>query len=107
MGKVSWPNAGAGVDIGMSSKFSCVAEYDFGLNTRDPYGTDNTYAMPYDGYLNIGLRLHFTPEFSLEFDIRDLFENRTYLQNRGTAPQEQSVGWSRELKLTYIAAIRG
>jgi hypothetical protein len=104
--KVKWANAWAGIDIGISDRFSCVAEYDFGLNTRDPYGTDNAYALPYEGYCNLGIRLQCTPRFSIEFDARDIFENRTYLINQGATPVERRVGWSREIKVTYMAPIK-
>ena len=105
--KVKWPDAWAGIDLGISDRFSCVAEYDFGLNTRDPYGTDHSYALPYEGYCNLGIRLQCTPRFSLEFDARDIFENRTYLIDRGATPVERRVGWSREIKVTYMAPIKG
>jgi hypothetical protein len=109
--RVKWPNLGIGTDLGVSDKFSFVAEYDFGLSTRDPFDSasvrDDAYTLPYEGYLNVGLRIHFTPEFSLEFDARDLLQNRTYLINRGNGPVETRVGWSRELKVTFIAPIRG
>ncbi|MBN1130737.1 MAG: hypothetical protein JXA71_17240 [Chitinispirillaceae bacterium] len=105
--KVTWPDAWVGVDMGVSDKFSLVAEYDFGFNTRDPYGSRNAYALPYQGYCNLGIRLHFTPHFSLEIDARDVFENRAYLINRANNPRELPVGWSRELKVTYLAPIKG
>jgi hypothetical protein len=105
--RVKWPDLGAGIDLGVSDKFSFVAEYDFGFNTRDPSSSDDAYALPYEGYLNAGLRIHFTPEFSLELDARDLMQNRTYLVNRGNGPIETSVGWSRELKITFMAPIKG
>jgi hypothetical protein len=107
MRKSTWPNAGVGIDMGLSDKFSCVAEYDFGLTTRDPYGSNNSYALPSDGYLNVGLRIHFTPEFSLEFDARDVLENRMFLENLGGTPRERTVGWGRELKVTYMSPIKG
>ena len=102
--RVKWPNFGVGVDMGVSDKFSFVAEYDFGLNTRDPYGWNDAYELPFEGYLNTGLRIHFTPEFSLEIDARDLMQNRTYLDSLAF---EKRVGWSREIKVTFIAPIRG
>jgi hypothetical protein len=107
IGKVKWPDCGVGADLGAGDKFSIVAEYDFGLDTRDPSGSGDAYALPYEGYLNAGLRIYFTPEFSLEFDARDILQNRTCFVNRGDSSVETIVGWSRELKVTYMAPIKG
>jgi hypothetical protein len=106
IGRVKWPDAWAGVDMNIGDRFSFVAEYDLGLNTRDPYGSRNAFASPFDGYFNLGFRFYYTPEFSLEFDMRDVLENRSYYRNRGNTQEEVAVGWSREIKVTYTAAIR-
>jgi hypothetical protein len=102
--RVKWPNLGVGIDMGVSDKFSFVAEYDFGLNTRDPYGSNDSYTVPLEGYLNAGLRIHFTPEFSLEIDARDILQKRTFFDSLGI---ERRVGWSREIKVTFISPIQG
>ncbi|MBN2038206.1 MAG: hypothetical protein JW768_15805 [Chitinispirillaceae bacterium] len=106
IGRVKWPDAWVGMDMSISDRFAFVAEYDLGLNTRDPHGSRNPYASPFDGYFNVGFRFYCTPELSLEFDMRDVLENRTYLIPRGATTEEVSVGWSREIKVTYSAAIR-
>lgn len=93
--EVAWPNCIAGLDLGINEELSIVVEYDFGLNLRD--GTQKYYAQPGDGYLNAGLRWAFSPEFYLEFDTRDLLENRKNKLNH-------TLGWSREIKLLFFSA---
>ena len=105
--RVGWPDLCAGFDVGISENFSFVAEYDFGLNTRDPYRGNRAYAWPHDAYLHAGLRWNFTPSFALEFDARDIFENRTFLTGPADRPLERNVGWSREIKVVYCFPIRG
>jgi hypothetical protein len=90
---VNWPNLIAGIDIGIHEELAIVAEYDFGFNLTD--GNQKYYAEPSDGYLNAGLRWAFSPEFYIEFDARDLLENRKDDSGR-------ILGWSREIKLVFI-----
>jgi hypothetical protein len=106
IGRVKWPDAWAGFDVGLSRSFSFTAEYDFGLNTRDPYKGDNPYGRPQDGYLNAGIRWNFTQNFAVELDVRDILENRSYLTNQNDVHSERKLGWSRELKIVYMAPIR-
>jgi hypothetical protein len=104
--KVGWPDLWVGFDLGISRSFSFAVEYDFGLNTKDPYGGVHAYALPQDGYLNAGLRWNFTSNFAIEFDARDILENRMYLTNPYDPHSERKLGWSRELKVVYMAPIR-
>jgi hypothetical protein len=106
IGKVKWPDAWAGFDLGLSQSFSFVIEYDFGLNTRDPYRGENAYALPQDGYLNAGFRWNLTPNFAVELDARDMLENRRYLTDPDDVHSERRLGWSREIKIVYMAPIR-
>jgi hypothetical protein len=106
IGRVKWPDARAGFDLGLSRSFSCAIEYDFGLNTRDPYRGNNPYGRPQDGYLNAGIRWNFTQNFAVELDARDILENRSYLADINDPHSERKLGWSRELKIVYMAPIR-
>ena len=106
IGRVKWPDAWAGFDLGLSRSFSCVIEYDFGLNTRDPHRGNDAYARPWEGYLNAGVRWNFTQNFAVELDVRDALENRKYLAVPGDTQSERILGWSRELKIVYMAPIR-
>jgi hypothetical protein len=106
IGRVKWPDAWVGFDLGLSRSFSAVIEYDFGLNTRDPHRGDDAYARPWEGYLNAGVRWNFTQNFAVELDVRDVLENRKYLADFSAPNSERILGWSRELKIVYMAPIR-
>jgi hypothetical protein len=106
IGSVKWPDAWAGFDLGLSRSFSLTVEYDFGLTTQDPHGGRDAYARPWEGYLNAGVRWNFTQNFAVEFDARDILENRKYLAYPNDPRSERTLGWSRELKIVYMAPIR-
>lgn len=106
IGRVKWPDAWAGFDLGLTRSFSFVLEYDFGLNTRDPYRGQNAYALPQDGYLNAGVRWNLTPNFAVELDARDMLESRRYLTDPDDVHTERRLGWSREIKIVYMSPIR-
>lgn len=93
--RVTWPNIIAGLDIGINEELAIVGEYDFGFNQRD--GNAKYYAEPSNGYLNTGIRWAFSPEFYIEFDARDLLENRRETSGR-------PLGWSREIKLVFFSS---
>lgn len=97
---VMWPDAVTGLDIGITEMVSFVAEYDWGLTTKDPTVAepDPPYARPLDGYLHAGVRLSLSPGFAVELDARDITENRRI----GT----HKVGWSREIKVVYTSQIK-
>jgi len=101
--KVKWPDVVAGCDVGVSRAFSLVAEYDLALNTQDPYLGTTTYGSPQDGFLNAGLRWQLAKGLSIEFDARDILQNRSYLNGDGTVSK---LGWSRELKMVYLTPIQ-
>jgi hypothetical protein len=93
---IKWPNLFAGLDIALNEELAIVFEYDFGFNIKDQVpGKHAVYAHPQDGYLNSGIRWAFSPNFFIEFDAKDLLENRKY-KNGST------LGWSRELKFVYF-----
>jgi hypothetical protein len=96
---VRWPDVMTGIDIGITHMLSLVAEYDWGLTTKDPTpgNEDPPYARPQDGYLHAGVRLSLSPDFAVELDARDITENRT--------ADERRVGWSREIKVVYTSKI--
>jgi hypothetical protein len=92
---VRWPNLFAGIDFGINEELSLVFEYDFGFNVKDVVPNKHpVYARMDEGYLNGGIRWAFSPNFYIEFDGKDLLENRKY-KNGST------VGWGRELKFVY------
>ena len=94
---VKWPNVYAGFDLGINDEISLVSEYNLGLHTRDPNPHRRAlYARPQEGYLNLGLRWAFSESFYIEFDAKDVLENRKRLNG-------STVGWSRELKLVYYS----
>jgi hypothetical protein len=93
--KIKWPNGYAGVDMGINEELAIAVEYNLALNQRDP-GKDSTkYANPFDGFLNAGVRWSFTTSLYMEFDVKDLLQNKV---NHGNA----LLGWDRELKLVYL-----
>jgi hypothetical protein len=88
---VRWPNAYVGVDLGINEELAVVAEYDLALNAKDPLGT---YLNPLRGYINAGIRWSLTKSFAMEFDAKDLMENKVSAGRR--------LGWSREFKFVYM-----
>ncbi|MFQ6091165.1 MAG: hypothetical protein ACE5OR_00530 [bacterium] len=76
----------AGVDKSLPAGFLLLAEYDLGLNDDSAdgiYGTGN-------GYLNAGVRWTFAKKLSLEFDLKNLANNR-----------ENGPYVSRQVRITY------
>ncbi|MDR0306755.1 MAG: YjbH domain-containing protein [Chitinispirillales bacterium] len=101
---VNWPNFMTGFDITINEELAFVMEYDFALNDRT--GKKWKYHSP--GFLNAGLRWAFSPNFHLEFDVKDIFENkmRRIGDNMDTGepvPVRVKNGWSRELKVLYYS----
>ena len=95
--EVTWPDLIAGIDLGINDELSIVFEYDFAFNMLDPRpGRKAIFAHPSEGYLNTGLRWAFSPSFYLEFDARDLLENRKFKNGR-------TVGWNREIKVVFFS----
>ncbi|MCL2220481.1 MAG: hypothetical protein FWB94_11450 [Chitinispirillia bacterium] len=105
MDDVKWPNIMAGMDIVVNDELSLITEYDFAFNDRTGRGKGKRYyAMPQYGFLNIGLRWAFTQNFHLEFDVRDILENKTVRSPTPDNPDNRvPIGWSRELKVVYIS----
>ncbi len=94
---VTWPNCLAGIDFGVNEELALVVEYDFGFNIKDNRSSGHAvYANPSEGYLNLGLRWAFTENFYIEFDARDVLENRKRKDG-------STVSWGRELKLVYVS----
>jgi hypothetical protein len=92
-----WPNGYVGLDLGINEELALALEYDLALNQRDPFS--ERYTHPLHGFLNVGLRWRFAPTFYLEFDAKDVLENK--LRNAGA---RRLLGWGRELKLVYVSA---
>jgi len=102
--EVKWANLTLGSDIGINNDIAFFFEYDFAFN--DVTGADNGnhyYALPHNGFLNIGLRWVFTENFYVEFDMLDILENKT--RRRYVSLNKwvgEPIGWGRELKVAYI-----
>lgn len=79
-----------GVEKTLGSSLSLVAEYNFAFNDNQTkyFGSDN-------GYLNAGIRWSLGTGFTLEFDLRDLLDNKRL--NPTIA--------DRALKIEYIKSI--
>jgi len=105
--EVTWPNGLIGMDIGINDELAIFAEYDLAIN--DISGNEyekGVYAYPQCGYFNVGLRWAFTPNFHIEFDVKDIFENKIYrAPNPPPADPNRMlpVGWSREFKVVYLS----
>jgi hypothetical protein len=99
---VTWPNAIAGVDIGINEELAIIFEYDFAFNDITGPETEK-YFSPFHGFMNIGLRWAFSPNFHVEFAAKDIFENKTFIARRFPDIDREPIGWSREIKVVYIA----
>jgi hypothetical protein len=101
---MSWGNylnAMMGVDIALNEELAIIAEYDFAWN--DVTGPRNDYFHLFRGFLNLGVRWAFTPNFHLQFDFRDILENKTIRAPiPGDPDRRVPIGWSREMKVIYI-----
>lgn len=95
--EIKWPNLLVGIDFAVNEELAFVVEYDFGFNIKDKsINKHAVYARPSEGYLNLGLRWAFTENFYIEFDAKDVIENRKRKDG-------STVGWGRELKIVYIS----
>ena len=100
---VSWPNAMGGVDITINDELTLVAEYDCAFNDRT--GSKDKYFSPFNGFFNAGIRWAFSHNFQLEFDVKDIFENKR--RTVGLDPNGDRIktknGWSREIKVLHYS----
>ena len=86
--KYRWPDCFVGLDLGFTDNFAVAAEYDVGLLDND--------LNPLHGYLNLGFRWALNARFYIEFDAKDI------LQQRRVESTGERLGWSRELKFSYV-----
>ncbi len=98
--EVKWPNAYVGMDLGINEELAFAVEYDLALNHPDPKSKE--YANPLKGFLNAGVRWRFAPTFYLEFNAKDVLQQK--LQNPEDPQSDEPLGWSRELKLVYYSS---
>jgi hypothetical protein len=98
---VTWPSAVGGVDIGINEELAIIFEYDFAFNDLTGINQDK-YFRPLHGFLNIGLRWAFNPNFHLEVAAKDVLENK--IRFRRPILDDIPNGWARELKIVYIAS---
>ncbi len=94
---VKWPNCYIGMDLGINEELAFSIEYDCALNQKDP--SSEKYANILKGFFNMGIRYAFTPAFYLEFDAKDIFQQKRVSNN-----SDKRMGWSRELKIVYLAS---
>jgi len=79
-------NGFLGFDKSINEQLSVVAEYNFGFDD------DSDLALGEDkGYLNAGLRWVFAEQLGIEFNFKDILENR-----------KDVSAISRELRITYV-----
>lgn len=88
---IHWPNGYAGLDLGFNEELSLITEYDLALNS-------NHDTNPLHGYLNLGVRWAFSPSLFIEFDAKDILQNKV----RMIDGEPQTMGWCRQLKLVYL-----
>ncbi len=93
--RIHWPNAYAGIDLGINEELALMVEYDGALNERDKGSDSKSYANPLRGFLNLGIRWAFTPSLFVEIAAKDILQNK--LSSNGNA-----LRWSREFKLVYV-----
>ena len=94
--EVHWPNVFAGIDLALNEELAVVCEYDFGLNIKDLRADEHAvYGQLDEGFLNAGLRWAFSPNFFIEFDAKDVLENRK--RKNGS-----TFGWGREIRFVYF-----
>jgi hypothetical protein len=75
-----------GLDLEVAGKAAVIAEYLFGFNDDDSQGLGKGR-----GNLNVGIRWLVTPRVSLEFDLKDVFENNGRLSRS-----------NREVRLVFL-----
>lgn len=97
--RVKWPNGYMGLDLGVNEEFALGVEYDMALNQEDP--DRSTYANPFRGFLNLGVRWAFSPSFYIEAAAKDVLENKLHTRNV-PGVRDRRLGWTRELKLVYL-----
>ena len=98
---VTWPNGYAGADLGINEELAVALEYDMALNARDPGIAPAHYDHPLRGFLNAAVRWSFSRSLYLEFDIKDMLQNKV-TPPTPEAPAGEHYGWDRELKFGYL-----
>ena len=98
---VTWPNGYAGADLGINEELAVALEYDMALNARDPGIEPAHYDNPLRGFLNAAVRWSFSRSLYLEFDIKDMLQNKV-TPPTPEAPAGEHYGWDRELKFGYL-----
>jgi hypothetical protein len=106
--EIKWPNVLVGMDIGINEELMFVVEYNCALDDMTGENT-TTYANPFYGFLNMGLRWAFAKNFHLQFDVRDILQNKVTRFNPdiagGLIDIREPIGWSRELKVVYVTKL--
>lgn len=100
--KVKWPNSVIGMDLEFNSELYFLMEYDFAFNQKDINEKQNRYGHIHRGFLSMGVKWLFLGNFGLQFNVRDVFQQRlgSYVENDDDRPH----GWGRELLFQYIGS---
>ncbi len=96
---VTWPNAVLAMDLKFNSELYAIVEYDFAFNQLDINEEVDSYGKPHRGFLSLGLKWQFLGGFGIQFNVRDLFQQR--LGHYRTNEDDIAQGWGRELILEY------
>lgn len=97
--RVNWPNAVFAIDFRFNSELLAIVEYDFAFNQLDIDEEPDTYGGPHKGFLNFGIEWNFLGGFGIQFNVRDVFQQRLggYVKDGDDNPH----GWGRELIFQY------
>ncbi len=98
MENVNWPNAVIATDLRFNSEFYAIAEYDFAFNQLDINESQDQYGAPQHGFLSLGLKWQFLRGFGIQFNVRDIFNQRLGAYREG---DDHPHGWGRELIFQY------
>ena len=106
--KADWLNFLVGLDIGINEELIFILEYN--MATDDFTGSGDLLSRahynPFHGFLNLGIRWAFSKNFQIEFNVKDVFENKVYAVpvpiDGELTWQGRPFGWNRGLKVTYI-----
>lgn len=93
---VKWPNCYVGIEFGINEELAFSIEYDLALNQKDLHSEN--YANPFKGIFNMGIRWAFVPTLYIEFDAKDIFQQK----RASNSLDDEKIGWSRELKIVYV-----
>lgn len=100
---VTWPNLFLGTDLSFNEELAISIEYNMALNQLDKKDNadDEGYGNPIYGFFNVGLRWNIVPNLYLELLAKDVTSMK---QENHSLEVTHHLGWSRELKIVYVAS---